>query len=107
MLEITPEKAFAEISSGQSIGIDVRESDEWSAGRAPKVSWNPKSAFNLSAMPKNQRVILICRSGNRSGQLATEFADQNKDISNMAGGMKAWKEAGLPMECDSGIPEVI
>ena len=59
MLEITPEKAFAEISSGQSIGIDVRESDEWSASRAPKVSWNPKSAFNLSAMPKNQRVILI------------------------------------------------
>lgn len=107
MLEITPEKAFNEIKCGRAIGIDVRESDEWSAGHAPQVMWNPKSAFNSSALPKDQTVILICRSGNRSGQIAEEFASHNDAIYNMVGGMKAWKDSGLPMESENATPEVI
>lgn len=107
MLEITPEKAFEEITSGRAIGIDVRESDEWKAGHASQVLWNPKSEFNPSDMPKDRPVILICRSGVRSGQIALEFASHNNAIYNMAGGMKAWREAGLPMESENANPEVI
>ena len=107
MLEITPEEAFEEITSGRAIGIDVRESDEWNAGHASQVLWNPKSEFNSSAMPKDRPVILICRSGTRSGHIASEFASHNDAIYNMAGGMKAWHEAGLPMESENANPEII
>jgi len=54
-----------------------------------------------------QKVILICRSGNRSGQIAEEFASHNDAIYNMVGGMKAWKDSGLPMESENATPEVI
>ena len=106
MLEITPEKAYEEILSGRAIGIDVREADEWVAGHSPLVSWNPKSAFDINAMPKQGAVILICRSGNRSGQVAEAFSDHNSQIFNMVGGMKAWHASGLPMESENGNPEV-
>jgi len=106
MLEITPEKAFLEIASGRATGIDVRESDEWIAGHAPSVTWNPKSAFDVTQVPRVGPVILICRSGNRSGQVAELFASHNPEIYNLVGGMKAWQAANLPIESDNGSPEV-
>ena len=34
MLEISPQSAFEEISSGRAVGVDVRESHEWDAAMA-------------------------------------------------------------------------
>ena len=106
MQDITPQDAFAEISSGRAIGIDVRESQEWEAGHAENVIWNPMSNFDVNALPTDKPLIFICRSGNRSGQVATEVADQMENVFNMVGGMKAWNEAGLAMVSENGNPEV-
>ena len=104
--EITPQKAFAEISSGRAIGIDVRESHEWEVGHAENVSWNPMSALDINSLPTDKPIIFICRSGSRSDRVATSVASQTTDVFNMVGGMKAWHEAGLPMVCATGTPEV-
>jgi rhodanese-related sulfurtransferase len=107
MNEVTVEEAFAEISSGRAIGIDVRESDEWVAGHATNVQWNPMSEFNFSALSPDLPIIFICRSGARSGKVAESLSDHTTKVFNMTGGMKVWLAAGLPMECDSGVAEVI
>lgn len=106
MLEISPQSAFEEISSGRAVGVDVRESHEWEAGHAENVSWNPMSAFDINALPTDKPLIFICRSGNRSGQVASAVAGQLENVFNMSGGMKAWNEAGLAMVSASGTPEV-
>ena len=106
MQEITPQSAFEEISSGRAVGIDVRESQEWEAGHAENVIWNPMSAFDFDALPTGKPLIFICRSGNRSGQVADSVAAQIENVFNMVGGMKAWHEAGLTMVSATGNPEV-
>jgi len=106
MQEISPQDAFEEISSGRALGVDVRESDEWVAGHAEKVTWNPMSAFDMSLISDELPTIFICRSGNRSGQVASSIAALHPTVSNMTGGMKAWCAAGLPMVSDNGNPEV-
>lgn len=106
MQEITPQSAFEEISSGRAIGIDVRESEEWDAGHAANVFWNPMSAFDINALPSEVPLIFICRSGSRSSQVATAVAVQVENVFNMIGGMESWNEAGLAMVSANGIPEV-
>jgi rhodanese-related sulfurtransferase len=106
MLEISPQSAFEEISSGRAVGVDVRESHEWEAGHAENVSWNPMSTFDINSLPSDTPIIFICRSGSRSGQVVDSVAGQFENVFNMTGGMKAWNAAGLAMVSASGNPEV-
>ncbi len=106
MQDITPQEAFAEIASGRAVGIDVRESDEWEAGHAENVVWNPMSAFDINSLPTDKALIFICRSGTRSGQVANAVTGHFENVFNMTGGMKAWNADGLAMVSSNGNPEV-
>ena len=103
---LTPQEAYSMIENGTAYGVDVRESNEWLVGRAPNVSWNPTSNFNVEILPADKPLIFICRSGNRSGQICTTLAPIRTDTYNMVGGMQAWHAAGLPMVSDAGNPQV-
>jgi len=94
------------INRGDAYGVDVREPDEWTAGRAPGAVWNPLSNFNASTLPTDRPLIFICRSGNRSGRVCASLAPTRPNIYNMVGGMQAWHAAGLPMVADTGDPRV-
>lgn len=81
--------------------LDVREVNEYEAGHIPGVTLIPMGevANRLNEIPKDQTVIVTCRSGNRSGQVA-DYLRQNgySNIHNMEGGIIAWEAAGLPVE---------
>ncbi len=81
--------------------LDVREVTEYEAGHIPGVTLIPMGevANRLNEIPKDQTVIVTCRSGNRSGQVA-DYLRQNgyTNIHNMEGGIVAWEAAGLPIE---------
>ena len=52
----------------------------------------------LSEEIKGKDVILICRSGNRSGRMTSFFRDhRNISAINMKGGIIAWKKNGFPV----------
>lgn len=81
--------------------LDVREPWEYEEGHIPGVTLIPMGevAARLDEIPRDQPVIVTCRSGNRSGQIATFLRDQGYDnIHNMTGGILAWEAAGLPVE---------
>jgi len=46
---------------------------------------------------KKQRIIAVCRSGNRSGQAVSILRAHGFDAVNMAGGMNSWNSAQLPV----------
>lgn len=81
--------------------IDVREQWEYDEGHIPGITLIPMNevADRLSEIPTDKTVILTCRSGNRSGQVAEFLRGVGYDnVHNMEGGILAWEAAGLPVD---------
>ena len=106
---VVEDVSLAELKQGLADGsialVDVREANEWAAGRIPGAVFNPLSAFDPAAVPAarpGQRVVLQCRSGRRS-VTALGLAQQagRSDVrAHFAGGMLEWQGAGEPVEAD-------
>lgn len=80
---------------GSSISlIDVREPDEYEAGHIPGARLFPMSQMHhwLEQLDPKKEYVLICRSGNRSYQVARYLRGLGFDkVYNFAGGMLSWK----------------
>lgn len=100
--ETTPAEAQAR-TEGQVL-LDVREVDEWAAGHAPDAIHLPLSQLHPDRLPPAKRLLVICRSGNRSGRAVAALVGAGYDALNVAGGMNAWIAAGLPVLRDDGRP---
>lgn len=94
---------------GEDLLLDVREDDEWAAGRAPgavHVRLHDLPS-RLAEVPRDRPVSVVCRMGGRSSQ-ATEFLlAQGICARNVSGGMQSWASFGLPLEGDGQAPRVI
>jgi rhodanese-related sulfurtransferase len=104
--EISVEATLERLSSGEGARlIDVREDHEWQAGHAAGAEHLSKGIIERDiekAVPdKGTELILYCGGGYRSA-LATEVLQRMGyyDVSSMAGGWRAWKEAGAAIEGD-------
>ncbi len=92
-----------EASRRQAAGallIDVREPAEWQQGHAPEAKLVPLGSIvsHLSEIPRDAEVLLICRSGNRSGTAQRRLLQLGYErVCNVSGGMNAWASAGLPV----------
>jgi phage shock protein E len=80
--------------------IDVREPYEFDAGHVADTTLIPMGEVpaRLAEIPKDKTVVLVCRSGNRSGQVTEYLKGQGySNIHNMEGGIVAWQAAGYPV----------
>jgi rhodanese-related sulfurtransferase len=107
-----PEVSAAEAADllGQdAILVDVREPHEWNTGHAPAARHIPLQQLrrHLSELPKDRRIILVCRSGNRSAQATAILTGVGFDAANLTGGMTAWARSGLAMVSDLGGPGTV
>lgn len=89
--------------------LDVREPAEWDTGHADAARWIPMGEIEArhTELPTDAPVVVICRSGNRSGLVTQALVGAGYDASNIAGGMQAWAEAGYPVVTDSGSPGAV
>lgn len=81
--------------------VDVREADEWDAGRIPGTTHLPLSELpqRWRELPEAERTVFICRSGGRSMAAAEAFAAAGRPgCANLMGGVAAWAQAGLPFD---------
>jgi rhodanese-related sulfurtransferase len=81
--------------------LDVREPDEYAAGHIPGITLIPMGEVpdRLSELPRDKEIIITCRTGNRSGQVADFLREQGfTNVHNMNGGIVAWEEAGYEVE---------
>ena len=110
-----PQVAAAELpaepppgSPGGVVLLDVREDDEWQAGHAPGALHVPlgQVTSRLDELPEGE-LHVVCRSGGRSQQAAAWLSRNGFDAVNVAGGMQAWAEAGLPMVSETGDEPVV
>lgn len=92
----------AELLSEGAVMVDIREADEWEEVRIPGAVFHPLSEINdwYGDLPKDRTVILQCRSGNRSAMATAALIQQAglDNVVNLAGGIIAWHQAGLPID---------
>lgn len=97
--DLTPEEVAAGIAGGRYLLIDVREPNEVAAEAYPDAVVVPLSTFDPEEIPDPQgkTIVFACRSGKRSvtASLAAQ-ADGKPYDKHLAGGILAWKAAGLP-----------
>lgn len=98
--EISVDEA-AQLREEGAFILDVREPQEWEAGHISGANLIPLGEIpdRLDEIPQDQTVVVVCRSGNRSGQ-ATQFLRQSGYglATSMAGGMSQWAAANLDIE---------
>lgn len=105
--EISVEEAYSLLSGNEAVAIDVRELEEFNAGRICDIQFNPLSNFDITKVPHNGIVIVVCRSGQRSGRVCEALLETHPHLRNLKGGMKAWSAAGYSMESDYDAPFVL
>ncbi|MHB8650371.1 MAG: rhodanese-like domain-containing protein [Gaiellaceae bacterium] len=96
--------AAALVERGEALLLDVREHDEWRAGHAPNAAHIPlgELAQRLQELPRDGRIVAVCRSGSRSGRATESLRRAGFRVENLEGGMKAWQKARLPLEPADG-----
>ena len=101
--ELNVEETRRQLEAGKARLIDVREESEWEAGHARGAQHLGKGVIErdieASVPDKNAELILYCGGGFRSA-LATDNLQKMgyTNVSSMAGGWRAWQEAGAPVE---------
>ena len=102
---VSPKEAEGLLRCG-AVLLDVREPSEWQAGRAPGAHHVPLGDLEgkLGALPRDRRVVVICRSGHRSAHATALLLRSGFDAVNLHGGMQAWADAGLPVEAEGARP---
>jgi hydroxyacylglutathione hydrolase len=93
------------LRDGAAVLVDVREADEFRAGHAPGALHAPLSQGLPVA--DGRRLILVCRSGNRSQQAVALLAERGVTAVDVVGGMRGWAAQGLPVEDASGAAGVV
>jgi rhodanese-related sulfurtransferase len=96
---LTPAEVAAGLEAGRILLVDVREYNETDAESYPEAVIVPLSAFDPAAIPdpEGKQVVFACRSGRRS--VTASLAAQDRGFpykAHLAGGIIAWKAAGLP-----------
>ncbi len=101
---VDPREAKELVDQGTMM-IDVRELSEWNHGHAPGAIHLPMSRIqeHLHRVPKDEEVVVCCRSGSRSSAVASFLASNGYNVINLKGGMAAWHAHGLPVVNSNGV----
>ena len=99
--DLTPQEVAQGLRDGRLLLVDVREPNETAVERFPEAILVPLSSFDPAAIPDpaGREVVFACRSGRRS--VTASLVAQERVFpygSHLAGGILAWKAAGLPTE---------
>lgn len=91
------------INREKAVVIDVSEADEFAAGHVGGAKNVPFGELEskLPGVVKNKALplILVCSSGARAGRaVAVAKKLGYEHAQSLGGGLKAWKEANLPLE---------
>ena len=98
--EISAEDLATRLETGAQV-IDVREPDEWDEAHLAGSYLIPLGQVvdRLDEIATGPSVYVICRSGVRSANACEYLRVQGIDAVNVTGGILAWLDAALPVEC--------
>ena len=99
--EISPRDAQQQTERGDAVLIDVREDEDWRQDRAKGAKHLNRGVIELEIEEQvpdlKTPIICYCGGGSRSALVAESLQKMGyENVRSLAGGFRAWKEAGLP-----------
>ena len=106
---LSPKQVAEELSTHNTTLIDIRETEELKQnGKIAGSTHAPRGMLEFYAdnslpyykpeFDKTKRIILHCASGGRSALAVKTLKEMGyENVAHLDGGIKAWKEAGLPV----------
>jgi rhodanese-related sulfurtransferase len=103
-LNLDPARVRELHESGAAQLIDVRRPEEVEAGHIAGSVHIEMTEVGARAdeLDRDRPVIFYCRVGSRSAFVTEAFRNAGFEAHNMAGGLQAWTEQGLPLEPQDG-----
>ncbi len=97
--EIFPDELEEWRNNGAQL-IDVREPWEYEDAHIPGAKNIPLGELVERADELEEPVVLVCASGNRSGQAAHYLTEHGilRNVANLMGGTAGWQARSLPVE---------
>ncbi|MGQ9685916.1 MAG: rhodanese-like domain-containing protein [Thiobacillaceae bacterium] len=101
--QVGPQEAVMLLNHEDALILDVREDSEYRDGRIPKARHIPlrqlKDRLKDLEKYKDRAIVAVCRTGSRSSHACRLLRQAGYErVHNLAGGMVAWEQAGLPKE---------
>ena len=98
-----------ELVASDALLLDVREDNEWQAGRARNAVHVALGELgdHVEDIAFDRAIVCVCRSGVRSKRASLFLLEQGLDAVNLEGGMLAWASEGNDLVGDLGDPLVI
>ncbi len=87
--------------------VDVREDDEWLAGRVEgsiHIPLNSLLAGVMDGVETGRPVVAVCRQGTRSEVATLMLRARGFEAYNLEGGLEAWAAQNLPLTTPDGAP---
>ncbi|MCW2788404.1 MAG: sulfurtransferase [Aeromicrobium sp.] len=83
---------------GDLVVLDVREDHEWAAGHIAGAVHVPLADLpaRVGELDPTVPTLVVCHVGGRSARATQWLHAQGHDVTNVAGGMEAWEQAGRP-----------
>ena len=103
--QISPPDVGPRMGNGTLV-VDVRTLAEWRSGHIPGSLHIPlgRLVSQMTDRLRTQPVVLVCESGSRSSIGASLLtATGFTDVTNLTGGINAWRQEGLPLEVDTVV----
>ncbi len=87
------------INDSHAVVLDVRDPAEFAAGHLPNARNIPMAELDkrVNDLPQGKPVLVCCASGARSGRALSLLRQGGREAFNLAGGVAAWRQAGLPV----------
>jgi rhodanese-related sulfurtransferase len=97
---VTPAQATQLINREDALVLDVREPGEYEAGHVLGAKNVPLARVDSTDLKRKDKTIIVyCGTGERAPKAAAALKKQGfAKVVNLAGGLAAWKQAGLPVE---------
>ena len=106
---LSPEQLRDELKDPKVVLVDIREAEELAQNgkiqgsvHAPRGMLefyaDPSLPYHKPEFDEQKRIVLHCASGGRSALAAKTLKEMGySNIAHLDGGLKAWKEKGMPV----------
>lgn len=95
---VSVDEAYQMYEEGTFV-LDVRTPEEWDEYHAPNTTLIPldELASRVNELPKDEPIVVICRSGNRSQTGRDILLQAGFNATSTNGGLNAWRDSGYPI----------
>ena len=95
---VSVDEAYQMYQDGTFV-LDVRTPEEWNEFHAPNTTLIPldELASRVNELPKDQPIVVVCRSGNRSQAGRDILLQAGIAATSMNGGLNEWRASGHPV----------